>query len=198
MYPATSWRRFTSGAIAAAIASALAGDAMSKLIGGGQNAASGGIQGDVFATDNYTGGVGSAWINSVDHGCLLSRIVPVSSALQQGKLIPARETRETGQGSLFLTVQSRHKSSCLVACCSQRHGILRWSSLPDLAPRVAPAFPGRCDPRNKSLAARHPRLLQYLKRRTHDRINPGTTARIVSRRANGIGSLDKLSVCTAP
>src|SRR5688572_31006704 len=33
-------------------ASALAGGAMSKLFGGGQKAASGGIQGDVLATDN--------------------------------------------------------------------------------------------------------------------------------------------------
>src|SRR5256885_13016288 len=33
------------------IASALAGGAMSKLFGGGQKAASGGIQGDVLATD---------------------------------------------------------------------------------------------------------------------------------------------------
>src|SRR5438093_6988825 len=39
------------GAIAGGIASALAGGAMSKLFGGGQKAASGGIQGDVLATD---------------------------------------------------------------------------------------------------------------------------------------------------
>src|SRR5256885_7094397 len=36
------------------ISSALAGGAMSKLFGGGQKAASGGIQGDVLATDNNT------------------------------------------------------------------------------------------------------------------------------------------------
>src|SRR5438094_6391776 len=42
------------GAIAGGIASALAGGAMSKLFGGGQKAASGGIQGDVLATDNNT------------------------------------------------------------------------------------------------------------------------------------------------
>src|SRR5437899_6575130 len=40
------------------IASALAGGAMSKLFGGGQKAASGGIQGDVLATDNNTVGMG--------------------------------------------------------------------------------------------------------------------------------------------
>src|SRR5947208_1725653 len=47
------------GAIAGGIASALAGGAMSKLFGGGQKAASGGIQGDVLATDNNTVGMGS-------------------------------------------------------------------------------------------------------------------------------------------
>src|SRR5437762_1818518 len=46
------------GAIAGGIASALAGGAMSKLFGGGQKAASGGIQGDVLATDNNT----VAWV----------------------------------------------------------------------------------------------------------------------------------------
>src|SRR5438270_552382 len=45
------------GAIAGGIASALAGGAMSKLFGGGQKAASGGIQGDVLATDNNTVGM---------------------------------------------------------------------------------------------------------------------------------------------
>src|SRR5467141_2258355 len=50
------------GAIAGGIASALAGGAMSKLFGGGQKAASGGIQGDVLATDNNTVGMGDAGI----------------------------------------------------------------------------------------------------------------------------------------
>src|SRR5258708_2111776 len=50
------------GAIAGGIASALAGGAMSKLFGGGQKAASGGIQGDVLATDNKTVGMGEAGI----------------------------------------------------------------------------------------------------------------------------------------
>src|SRR6476619_6614339 len=48
------------GAIAGGIASALAGGAMSKFFGGGQKAASGGIQGDVLATDNNTVGMGDA------------------------------------------------------------------------------------------------------------------------------------------
>src|SRR5690349_12736148 len=52
------------GAIAGGIASALAGGAMSKLFGGGQKAASGGIQGDVLATDNNTVGMGDAAIHS--------------------------------------------------------------------------------------------------------------------------------------
>src|SRR5260370_10804677 len=54
------------GAIAGGIASALAGGAMSKLFGGGQKAASGGIQGDVLATDNNTVGMGDAGIKSAD------------------------------------------------------------------------------------------------------------------------------------
>src|SRR5687767_5840548 len=52
------------GAIAGGIASALAGGAMSKLFGGGQKAASGGIQGDVLATDNNTVGMGDAGMKS--------------------------------------------------------------------------------------------------------------------------------------
>src|SRR5262245_18495474 len=56
------------GAIAGGIASALAGGAMSKLFGGGQKAASGGIQGDVLATDNNTAGMGDAGIKSAIQG----------------------------------------------------------------------------------------------------------------------------------
>src|SRR5205809_928985 len=56
------------GAIAGGIASALAGDAMSKLFGGGQKAASGSIQGDVLATDNNTVGMGDAGIKSAIQG----------------------------------------------------------------------------------------------------------------------------------
>src|SRR5690625_7804661 len=56
------------GAIAGGIASALAGGAMSKLFGGGQKAASGGIQGDVLATDNNTVGTGDAGIKSAIQG----------------------------------------------------------------------------------------------------------------------------------
>src|SRR6516162_10849773 len=56
------------GAIAGGIASALAGGAMSKLFGGGQKADSGGIQGDVIATDNNTVGIGDAGIKSAIQG----------------------------------------------------------------------------------------------------------------------------------
>src|SRR5437764_481319 len=56
------------GPIAGGIASALAGGAMSKLFGGGQKAASGGIQGDVLATDNNTVGMGDAGIKSAIQG----------------------------------------------------------------------------------------------------------------------------------
>src|SRR5256885_1992831 len=56
------------GAIAGGIASALAGCAMSKLFGGGQKAAYGGIQGDVLATDNNRVGMGDAGIKSAIQG----------------------------------------------------------------------------------------------------------------------------------
>src|SRR5436305_15300993 len=56
------------GAIAGGIASALPGGAMSKLFGGGQKAASGGIQGDVLATDNNTVGMRDAGIKSAIQG----------------------------------------------------------------------------------------------------------------------------------
>src|SRR5207249_2039995 len=56
------------GAIAGGITSALAGGAMSELLGGGQKAASGGIQGDVLATDNNTVGMGDAGIKSAIQG----------------------------------------------------------------------------------------------------------------------------------
>src|SRR5256714_1751332 len=56
------------GAIAGVIVSALAGGALSKLFGGGQKAASGGIQGDVLATDNNTVGMGDAGIKSAIQG----------------------------------------------------------------------------------------------------------------------------------
>src|SRR5450631_3182906 len=62
------------GAIAGGIASALAGGAMSKLFRGGQKAASGGIQGDVLATDNNTVGMGDAGIKSAISDKLLDLV----------------------------------------------------------------------------------------------------------------------------
>src|SRR2546427_12706167 len=56
------------GDIAGGIASALAGGAMSKLFGGGQKAASGGIQGDVFATEKNPVGMGDPGIKSAIQG----------------------------------------------------------------------------------------------------------------------------------
>src|SRR5450755_5200672 len=56
------------GAIAGGIASALAGGARAKWFGGGQKAASGGIQGDVLATDNNTVGMDDASIKSAIQG----------------------------------------------------------------------------------------------------------------------------------
>src|SRR5476651_2017484 len=55
-------------AIGGGIASAFAGGAMSKLFGGGQKAASGGIQGDVLSTDNNIVGMGDAGIKSAIQG----------------------------------------------------------------------------------------------------------------------------------
>src|SRR2546425_9841352 len=56
------------GAIARGITSTLAGGDMSKFFGGGQKSASGGIQGDVLATDNNTVGMGDAGIKSAMQG----------------------------------------------------------------------------------------------------------------------------------
>src|SRR5437763_3529479 len=71
------------GAIAGGIASALAGGAMSKLFGGGQKAASGGIQGDVLATDNNTVGMGDAGIKSAIQGSDVPNPDEIGRAVQQ-------------------------------------------------------------------------------------------------------------------
>src|SRR5437660_13673 len=63
------------GAIAGGIASALAGGAMSKLFGGGQKAASGGIQGDVLATDNNTVGMVNVGIKSAIQGFIVPNLI---------------------------------------------------------------------------------------------------------------------------
>src|SRR6185295_2225515 len=71
------------GAIAGGIAAALAGGAMFKLFGGGQKAASGGIQCDVLATDNNTVGMG------------------VSGVMAKAGKIPFEGTFQAGTSAVF-------------------------------------------------------------------------------------------------
>src|SRR5688500_13692330 len=88
------------GAIAGGIASALAGGAMSKLFGGGQKAASGGIQGDVLATDTNTVGMGDAGIKSA---------VPGSNVPNPGGAVPifvSGAMAKAGKGRLEGTLQA--------------------------------------------------------------------------------------------
>src|SRR5258708_19409897 len=56
------------GGIAGGMGFAFDGGAMSKWVGGGQKAVSGGIEGDVVATDNNTVGMGDAGIKSAIQG----------------------------------------------------------------------------------------------------------------------------------
>src|SRR5436853_7886228 len=77
------------GAIAGGIASALAGGAMSKLFGGGQKAASGGIQGDVLATDNNTVGMGDAGIKSAIQDSNVHNPVEAVPSFASGSLAKA-------------------------------------------------------------------------------------------------------------
>src|SRR5438445_4527007 len=93
------------GAIAGGIASALAGGAMSKLFGGGQKAASGGIQGDVLATDNNTVGMGDAGIKSAIQG---------SNVPNPDEAVPSfvsRAMAKAGKGLLEGTLQDRKSGS---------------------------------------------------------------------------------------
>src|SRR2546423_13673683 len=88
------------GAIAGGIASALAGGAMSKLFGGGQKAASGGIQGDVLATDNKIVGMGDVGIKSAIQGSNVpnpDEAVPV--------FVPGAAAKD-GKGLLVGTLQA--------------------------------------------------------------------------------------------
>src|SRR2546430_9446324 len=78
------------GAIAGGIASALAGGAMSKLFGGGQKAASGGIQGDVLATDSSTVGMGDAGIKSAIQGSNVPNPDEAVSSCVSGAMAKAR------------------------------------------------------------------------------------------------------------
>src|SRR3712207_5642838 len=56
------------GAIAGGVGSGLAGGALPQLVGGGQQGARGGIQGDVVAPHNKTAGMGDAGIKSAIQG----------------------------------------------------------------------------------------------------------------------------------
>src|SRR5471032_3072259 len=88
------------GAIAGGIASALAGGAMSKLFGGGQKAASGGIQGDVLATDNNTVGMGDAGIKSAIQGSNVPNADEAVPSFVSGAMAKA------GKGRLEGTLQA--------------------------------------------------------------------------------------------
>src|SRR5689334_25419086 len=88
------------GAIAGGIASALAGGAMSKLFRVGQQAASGGIQGDVLGTDNNTVGMGDAGIKSAKQG---------SNVPNPDEAVPSfvsGDRAKAGQGLLEGTLQA--------------------------------------------------------------------------------------------
>src|SRR5205814_8161877 len=87
------------GAIAGGIASALAGRAMAKLFGGGQKAASGGIPGDVLATDNNTVGMGDAGIKSAILGSTVRNPDEAVPRLVSGAMAKA------GKGLLYGTLQ---------------------------------------------------------------------------------------------
>src|SRR5713226_2538723 len=83
------------GAIAGGIASAIAGGAMSKLFGGGQKAASGGIQGDVLATDNNTVGMGDAGIKSAIQGSNVPNPDEAVPSLVSGSMAKADKGKDT-------------------------------------------------------------------------------------------------------
>src|SRR6267378_7586032 len=94
------------GAIAGGIASALAGGAMSKLFGGGQKAASGGIQGDVLATDNNTVGMGDAGIKSAIQGSNVPNPDEAVPSFVSGAMAQA------GKGLLEGTLQAGTSAVC--------------------------------------------------------------------------------------
>src|SRR5205823_12338529 len=79
------------------IASALAGGAMSKLFGGGQKAASGGIQGDVLATDNNTVGMGDAGIKSAIQGSNVPNPDEAVPSFVSGAMAKRSEERRVGK-----------------------------------------------------------------------------------------------------
>src|SRR5690349_25132131 len=103
------------GAIAGGIASALAGGAMSKLFGGGQKAASGGIQGDVLATDNNTVDMGDAGIKSAIQG---------SNVPNPDEAVPSFVS-----GAMLKAVKGFLEVMCWVAACAVLIMLLDWVGL---------------------------------------------------------------------
>src|SRR5437870_9284830 len=73
---------------------------MSKLFGGGQKAASGGIQGDVLATDNNTVGMGDAGIKSAIQGSNVPNPDEAAPSFVSGAMAKA------GKGLLEGTLQA--------------------------------------------------------------------------------------------
>src|SRR5262245_52529002 len=114
------------GAIAGGIASALAGGAMSKLFGGGQKAASGGIQGDVLATDNNTVGMGDAGIKSAIQGSNVPNPDEAVPSFVSGAMAKA------GKGLLEGTLQAG-TSAVLISCLIWLHLV---ASLPLIKERI--------------------------------------------------------------
>src|SRR5256886_17161763 len=92
------------GAIAGGIAYALAGGTMSKLFGGGRKASSGGIQGDVLATDKNTVSMGDAGIKSA----IQSSNVPNPD--EAGPSFASGAIAKPGTGTLERTLQARTSS----------------------------------------------------------------------------------------
>src|SRR2546427_12007994 len=88
------------GALAGGSAPALAGGAMSKLFGGGQKAASGGIQGDVLATDNNTVAMGDAAIKAAIQGSNVPNPDDADPSFVSGAMAKA------GKGPLEGTLQA--------------------------------------------------------------------------------------------
>src|SRR5260221_7958306 len=88
------------GEIAVGIPSARAGGAMSKLFGVGKKAASGGIQGDVLATDNNTVGMGDAGIKSAIQGSNVPNPDEAVPSFVSGAMAKA------GKGLLDVTYQT--------------------------------------------------------------------------------------------
>src|SRR3546814_9358087 len=100
------------GAIAGGIASALAGGALSKLFGGGQKAASGGIQGDVLATDNNTVGMGDAGIKTSIQGSNVPNPFEAVPSFVSGSMATAVKgllegTLQAGDAAVYDTLRDR-------------------------------------------------------------------------------------------